>query len=103
MPQLESEMYEKVRRFIIDQWEASASLTGKDSGEGEGLSLDFAGIKVEPDVFGTVSAGGVDIPIMGEGKLRMGGHDGTTAFGQALAYRNLGMLAFLLSGQRIQH
>ena len=92
---LESAMYAKVRQFLVDHWEASASLTRMDVGRGEGVSLNLGGIKVEPDVFGIVARDGVELPILGEGKRWLGGHCGTEAFGQALAYKNLGLLSFV--------
>jgi hypothetical protein len=98
MSELEGAMYAKVRQFMIDYWKASASLAGHDSSggvRGDGLSVAFGGQRVRPDVFGIIAVDGTEIPILGEGKRSIGGHSGTEAFGQALAYTNLGMLAFL--------
>lgn len=95
----ESEMYKKVREFVVAHWNANESLTFYDHGEhaedGQGISLPFGGIRVEPDIYGIISSGAFEIPILGEGKLRMGGFEGTNAVSQALAYRCLGMLAFV--------
>ncbi|MBI2392821.1 MAG: hypothetical protein HYV09_24765 [Deltaproteobacteria bacterium] len=94
----ESAMYAKVRDFVVTHWRAAEALTRHDSGpqaRGSGISLTFGGIKVEPDVYGIVVSNSTELPLMGEGKLRMGGHVGTQAFAQALTYRNLGMLSFL--------
>src|SRR5436190_202667 len=98
MHKTESAMYRKVREFIVDYWGVNGSLSSYDSGKhavGKGISLRFGGINVEPDVYGVIARDTVEIPILGEGKLRLGGHRGMEAFGQALAYRNLGMLAFV--------
>lgn len=94
----ESAMYAKVRDFVVSHWKASVPLTKHDSGpqaRGKGITLAFGGISVEPDIYGIVVSNSTELPILGEGKLRMGGHVGTHAFAQALAYRNLGMLSFL--------
>lgn len=95
----ESEMYKKVRDFVVAYWNANESLTFYDHGEhaedGRGISLPFGGIRVEPDIYGIVSSGAFEMPLLGEGKLRMGGSEGTNAVSQALAYRCLGMLAFV--------
>jgi hypothetical protein len=94
----ESMMYGKVRDFIVTHWGAASAMTRHDSGpdaQGEGIALVFGGVRVRPDVYGVVVSNFVEIPILGEGKLRMGGHDGTHAIAQALTYCNLGMLAFV--------
>lgn len=95
----ESAMYEKVRAFTVKYWNANESLTfydhGRHAADGEGVSISFGGIRVEPDIYGIISSGAFEIPILGEGKLRMGGASGTNAVSQALAYRGLGMLAFV--------
>ena len=94
----ESSMYLKVRDFVVDHWNAAEAMTNHDSGphaRGKGIALSFGGVNVEPDVYGIVVSNSVELPILGEGKLKMGGHEGTRAFGQALTYRNLGMLSFL--------
>lgn len=95
----ESAMYEKVRDFVVTHWNANESLTfydhGKHAPDGEGVTISFGGIRVEPDIYGVVSSGAFEIPLLGEGKREMGGKSGTTAVAQALAYRGLGMLAFV--------
>ncbi|HMY16570.1 MAG TPA: hypothetical protein PKA58_09640 [Polyangium sp.] len=91
-------MYEKVRDFIVTHWGAASAMTQHDSGpgaRGNGIALVHGGVRVRPDVYGIVVSNFVEIPLLGEGKLRMGGHDGTHAVAQAIAYRNLGMLAFV--------
>ncbi len=91
-------MYPKVVRFMIDHWNASVSLSAHDSSggvRGEGVSIDFDGQNIRPDVFGIIADNGTEIPLLGEGKQSIGGHDGMEAFGQALAYKNLGMLSFV--------
>jgi hypothetical protein len=94
----ESAMYGKVRDFVVNHWGASVPLTKHDVGpeaRGKGIKLSFGGIGVEPDIYGIVVSNSVELPLLGEGKQRMGGHEGTHAFAQALTYRNLGMLSFL--------
>lgn len=94
----ESAMYQKVRDFIVKHWGAASAMTRHDSGphaRGEGISLVRGGLRIRPDVYGIVVSNFVEIPILGEGKQRMGGHDGTHAVAQALTYRNLGMLSFV--------
>ena len=84
----ESAMYEKVRDFVVSYWGTNDSLTfydhGKHAADGEGVSISFGGIRVEPDIYGIASSGAFEIPLLGEGKLRMGGANGTNAVRAAI-------------------